>query len=112
MPMSYPALFRLQTRNHLFFLQNQNISTSAQLKSNNFNETIIASACLFLQSSSENTEAWGDRWRVLYGRLELTDVVDCGSGTRVEMLVMSIKAMRCFHSLTRDLETLLSVAEN
>lgn len=36
--------------------------------------------------------------------LELTDVVECSSGTRAEMSVMPINAMRCFHSLMRDLE--------
>ncbi len=68
--------------------------------------------CLFLQSLSENPEAWGDKRQVLRSGFALTDDVDRGSRTRAEMSVVSIKAMRCFHSLTRDLETRLSVAEN
>ena len=48
---------------------------------------------------------------MLYSWFELTDVVDCDSGARVEMSVMSIKEIKFFHSLRRDPETLLSVVK-
>lgn len=46
---------------------------------------------------------------MLYSQFELTDVVDCGSGARVEMSVMSVKAMFPFSK--EGSETLLTVAE-
>lgn len=59
------CLFSSPNKKSFIFLQNQNISTSAQLKSHNFNETIIVSTVYFY-SPCPSPETWGDRRQVLY----------------------------------------------